>query len=378
MSPSRARTADAAEAPHPREAQQLFGHSEAEQELLQAYRSGRMPHAWLIGGPEGIGKATLAYRMARFVLAHPDPDAEAVKAAQSLTVPPDHSAARHIVAQAHSDLLVLERTVGDNGKLRTEIAVADVRRTISFFGSTAGAGGWRVCIVDSVDELNRFGTNALLKILEEPPAKSLLLLVSHVPGQVLPTIRSRCRRLLLRPLHPDDVVRAATTALGRAGEDNELRHAAALADGSVARALALFDGPTLALHDGVAALLARLPEIDPALCTSSGTVWVGPTTGPLKRSLRRSANGYRRGSRTKRTARALPASQWHGRHSTRSRPTSRFSISSANRWYFLRSICWPAFRAPKADSVHLGSKAPRLVLTVGWCTRLPDASSVDT
>jgi DNA polymerase III subunit delta' len=264
VSPSRARTADAAEAPHPREAQQLFGHSEAEQELLQAYRSGRMPHAWLIGGPEGIGKATLAYRMARFVLAHPDPDGEAVKAAQSLTVPPDHSAARHIVAQAHSDLLTLERTVGDNGKLRTEIAVADVRRTISFFGSTAGAGGWRVCIVDSVDELNRFGTNALLKILEEPPAKSLLLLVSHVPGQVLPTIRSRCRRLLLRPLHPDDVVRAATTALGMAGEDNELRHAAALADGSVARALALFDGPTLALHDGVAALLARLPEIDPS------------------------------------------------------------------------------------------------------------------
>jgi DNA polymerase III subunit delta' len=263
VSPARAQSTEATEAPHPREAAQLFGHGEAEQELLQAYRSGRMPHAWLIGGAAGIGKATLAYRMARFVLAHPDPDAEAVQTAQSLAVPPDHPAARHMMAQAHSDLLTLERTVGDNGKLRTEIAVADVRRTISFFGSTAGAGGWRICIVDSVDELNRFGTNALLKILEEPPARSLLLLVSHVPGQVLPTIRSRCRRLPLRPLHVDDVVRAAAAALDIAAEDNELRHAAALADGSVARALALFDGPTLALHDGVAALLARLPEIDP-------------------------------------------------------------------------------------------------------------------
>jgi DNA polymerase-3 subunit delta' len=175
----------------------LFGHSEAEQELLQAYRSGRMPHAWLIGGPEGIGKATLAYRMARFVLAHPDPDVEAVKAAQSLTVPPDHSAARHIVAQAHSDLLVLERTVGDNGKLRTEIAVADVRRTISFFGSTAGAGGWRVCIVDSVDELNRFGTNALLKILEEPPAKSLLRVA---PCQGKHPLPARGAGAIARPL----------------------------------------------------------------------------------------------------------------------------------------------------------------------------------
>src|SRR5262249_1391473 len=148
VSPARAQTADAPDAPHPREATQLFGHADAEQNLLQAYRSGRLPHAWLIGGPEGIGKATLAYRMARFVLANPDPDAKAVQTAQSLAVATDHPAARRVVAQAHSDLLTLERTVGDTGKKRTEIAVGDVRRTISFFGSTAGAGGWRVCIVD--------------------------------------------------------------------------------------------------------------------------------------------------------------------------------------------------------------------------------------
>jgi DNA polymerase-3 subunit delta' len=114
-----------------------------------------------------------------------------------------------------------------------------------------------------VVELNRFGTYALLIMLEEPPARSLLFLLSHAPGQVLPTIRSRCRRLLLRPLPPDDVAKAAAEVLGVDEADEALRRAAALADGSVARAIALIDGPSLALHDGVATLLARLPEVDP-------------------------------------------------------------------------------------------------------------------
>jgi DNA polymerase-3 subunit delta' len=263
VSRARSKETEPAAVPHPRETVGLCGHGDAEQELLHAYRSGRMPHAWLLGGPTGIGKATLAYRLARFVLAHPDPASKAVQTAQSLEVARDHPVARRIGAQAHSDLLAFERTIGDNGKLRTEIAVADVRRTVGFFGSTAGEGGWRVCIVDSLDELNRFGTNALLKVLEEPPAKSLLVLVSHVPGQVLPTIRSRCRRLLLRPLSQDDVVKTAAMVLGIEASDPDLRHAAALADGSVERALALFDGPTLAVYDGVAALLARLPDTDP-------------------------------------------------------------------------------------------------------------------
>src|SRR5262245_39226660 len=262
MSPA-AKDVEPTEPPHPRESLGLCGHGAAEPELLNAYRSGRMPHAWLIGGPPGIGKATLAYRLARFVLTHPDPSSAPVRQARSLAVAGDHPVARRIAAQAHSDLLTLERTVGENGKMRTEIAVADVRRTIGFFGSTAGEGGWRICIVDSIDELNRFGTNALLKILEEPPARSLLLLVTHVPGQVLPTIRSRCRRLQLRPLRQEEVVSAAAPLLGVEQSDADLRHAAALADGSVARALALSDGSTLAINDSVAALLARLPEIDP-------------------------------------------------------------------------------------------------------------------
>ena len=193
----------------PRETTALFGHSEAERALLDAYKSGRIAHSWLIGGPPGIGKATLAYRLARFVLAHPDPQSSEVQNAVSLAVDPEHPTARRISAQAQGDLLVLERLINEQtGKLYTVIRVDDVRRTVSFFGSTAGEGGWRITIVDAVDDLQREGANALLKILEEPPNRSLLLLVSHAPGRELPTIRSRCRRLLLRALATSDVVSA--------------------------------------------------------------------------------------------------------------------------------------------------------------------------
>jgi DNA polymerase-3 subunit delta' len=201
---------DAVEIPHPRETFALLGHAQAECALLDEYRSGRVAHAWLIGGPTGIGKATLAYRMARFVLAHPDPLAPAVRDATTLVVPPGAPAARRVAGRAHPDLLVLEREPDDKGKMRTVITVDQVRRTVSFFGSTAGEGGWRVCIVDSADELQYpQGSNALLKVLEEPPPRSLFLLVSHAPGRLLPTIRSRCRRLTLRPLDQADVVAAA-------------------------------------------------------------------------------------------------------------------------------------------------------------------------
>jgi DNA polymerase-3 subunit delta' len=255
---------DEAALPHPRTTAVLFGHHDAEQTLLDEYRGGRIAHAWLLGGPPGIGKATLAYRMARFVLAHPDPAAPAVQSATSLAVDPAVPVARRVAGQAHPDLLVLERTVGDNDKLRTVITVDQVRRTVGFFGSTAGEGGWRICIVDAADELKYpEGPNALLKMLEEPPPRSLFLVVSHAPGRLLPTIRSRCRRLTLRPLAEDDVVTAATAALGDDADQAALRQAAHAADGSVARAIALAGGPQLALRDKVADLLDRLPATDP-------------------------------------------------------------------------------------------------------------------
>ncbi len=251
------------EPPPPRETNVLYGHAEAEQAFLDAYRGGRLPHAWLLGGPRGIGKATLAYRMARFVLAHPDGTAPLVQEATSLALPPDNPTLRRIAAQAHSDLLVLERTEGENGKLRTQVAVDDVRRTVSFFGSTAGEGGWRVCIVDSADELNAAGANALLKILEEPPQRALLIVVSHAPGRLLPTIRSRCRRLVLRPLSAEGVAWAVSAAVGCERSGGDLERAAAAADGSVARAIELMGGKALDVREQVGAMLAALPAVDP-------------------------------------------------------------------------------------------------------------------
>jgi DNA polymerase-3 subunit delta' len=255
---------NAGEAPHPRDTMQMFGHAEAEQTLLNAYRGGHIAHAWLIGGPRGIGKATLAYRMARFVLANPDPAAEAVRNAVSLAVGTDHPAARRISNEAHPDLLVLQRTINEKtGKLYQDIVVDEIRRAVPFFGSTAGEGGWRIAIVDSVEELNRSGENSLLKILEEPPPRSLLLLVSNAPGRVLPTIRSRCRLLALRPLSGREAAQAVAAATDRSAEEPEVIEAVAAANGSVGRALDLLDEDTLALRRKVTDLLGQLPAPDP-------------------------------------------------------------------------------------------------------------------
>jgi DNA polymerase III subunit delta' len=250
-------------ATHPRETTALFGHREAEAALLNAYRSGRIPHAWLIGGAAGIGKATLAYRMARFVLAHRDPLGAEVQRAETLFVDPQHPVARHVAAGAHGGLLTLERTLNDKGVLRTVITVDETRETISFFGSTAAVEGWRVCIVDTVDELNPNAANALLKVLEEPPRQSLFLLISHAPARVLPTILSRCRKLPLRQLATDDVIRATAQAANLAADDPALTEAAEASEGSVARALTLLGGDALKLQQRTVALLASLPRVDP-------------------------------------------------------------------------------------------------------------------
>ncbi len=279
MSPARAEPE--ASIPLPRETETFFGHAEAERTLLEAYRSGRVPHAFLIGGPLGIGKATLAYRFARFVLAHPDPAAPAVETAASLALAPQHSVARRIAAQGHANLLVLERTENESGTLRTTIAVDDVRRSVSFFGSTAGEGGWRVAIVDAVDDLNAAGANALLKILEEPPERALFLLVSHAPGRVLATIRSRSRRLALRPLAAAEVAQAAAAALGRSPDDPEIAAAAGPADGSVARALRLVEGSALPLRQRVQELLDRLPDVDPRQLHGLADALGGSDPAPL-------------------------------------------------------------------------------------------------
>jgi DNA polymerase III subunit delta' len=248
---------------HPRDTQHLYGHAEAEAAVLAAWAQARLPHAILIGGPSGIGKATLAYRIARFVLARSG--TETSLTAKSLEVPVDHPARRQISAQSHPDLLVLRRQLNpDTEKLRSEIRVDDVRRSVPFFGSTAAAGGYRIAIVDSAEELNRNGANALLKVLEEPPPQSLLLIVSHAPGRLLATIRSRCRRLMLRPLSPEDVGRAVTDVANTNDEipRDQIKEASAACGGSVRHALELLLGESLEVRNLTASLLARLPALD--------------------------------------------------------------------------------------------------------------------
>ena len=248
--------------PHPRETTSLFGQEQAEEQFLTAYRSGRMPHAWLLSGPEGVGKATFAWRAARFVLAHPDPSSAFVKKAKSLDVDVNDGAARKVNALSHPDLLLLRREMRHDSKsVPTEIRVEQIRKALSFFGSTAGSGGWRVAIIESMDELNRSGANALLKLVEEPPPKSLILMVTSTPGRLLPTIRSRCRVLRFNPLGEDALV----AALQQAQPDvsaNDAKTAARLAEGSVRMGLAFLDEDRLAIISHVEAALKALPTVD--------------------------------------------------------------------------------------------------------------------
>jgi DNA polymerase-3 subunit delta' len=246
----------------PEEQTAWLGDPAAERALLDAYRSGRMHHAWLIGGPKGIGKATLAYRFARFVLAHPDPHAPAVAAAADLAVDDAHPAFRKVAARAHPNLLVLERPWDEQAKrFRTELTVPEIRRTVGFFGATSGEPGWRIAVVDPADDLNQSSANALLKILEEPPARSLFLIVSHAPGRALATIRSRTRRLELAPLPPDII---AAALAGHDIDEADVALAAALSGGSLRQAAVLGGGEGIALYRDLARLLASLPRLDVA------------------------------------------------------------------------------------------------------------------
>ncbi len=253
-------------APHPRHALALIGHRAAEAEMLGAYRGGRLAHAWLIGGPRGVGKATLAWRFARFVLANPDPTAAAAQEANDLGVDPKRQAARILAALAHPDFALIRRAwLPDKKRFSSEIQVEHARMALQVFQMSAAFGGWRVCIVDCAEDLNRSSANALLKMIEEPPQRSLILIVSHRPGRVLPTIRSRCRRIKLDPLSEDEIA-AAITALGTPWSEADpaaVAKAARRANGSVREALARLSPDAEGIDALIDSTIARLPRPDP-------------------------------------------------------------------------------------------------------------------
>jgi len=250
----------------PQENFELVGQEASERALLQSALSGRLHHAWLLTGPRGIGKATLAFRFARFLLAGAGAEADGLfgEGPSSLALDPRHPVFRLVASGGHPDLRLVARSPNPKtGRMRGEIVVDDVRDAVSFLRLTPSEGGWRVVVVDGAEEMNRNAGNALLKILEEPPARAVLLLVSHSPGRLLPTVRSRCRRLALRPLDDEAIagyLGRTMPELGVADRGLLLR----LASGSIGRALSLSQSGGLELYRDIVGLLLSLPRLDGA------------------------------------------------------------------------------------------------------------------
>lgn len=240
--------------PHPRDVFDLAGQTEAETDFEAARVRGRLHHAWLLTGPEGVGKATFAYRAARRLLgAPPDPGHG------PLGADPAHPVSRQVAARSHPDLIVLERE-GPDGKPRKVIPVDDARRMAEFFSKSPASAPHRVAIIDAADDLNANAANAILKTLEEPPPRGVLLMVSHSPGRLLATIRSRCRRLAFRPL---GLEAAAAFVRERADMDPESAlRLSRLAQGAPGRALELMAAGALTLDDAARELLGGLPQLD--------------------------------------------------------------------------------------------------------------------
>lgn len=237
----------------------ILGHDTALTTLSEAWDSGRLAHAWLISGPAGIGKATLAWRFARRVLA----SESAGLAGEGIETDPNHPDIRQIIAGSHADCRLVRRSYTKKSpyRFRTEISVEDVRDAGAFLHHTAGQSSWRCLIVDAADEMNTNAQNALLKMLEEPPARTLILLVAHAPSRLLPTIRSRCRALTLRGLSNAQVAEV----MGRKKPDldpADLKVISEISDGSPGRALDLAQSNGLALYREVISLVEPLPHLD--------------------------------------------------------------------------------------------------------------------
>ena len=248
--------------PHPRETATLYGQPQAEATIADAIASGRLHHGWLVTGEEGTGKATFAYRLARFLLAQPE---ELPSLVRSLDAP-DERTARQVASLSHPGLFVVRRAWDQSGKkFRQSIAIDEVRALRHFLQRTA-ASPWRVVIVDTADDLNLNSANALLKSLEEPPVRTVFLILSNAPGRLLPTIRSRCRVLRLEPLGRDDLRHAVADACALAGrpapDSEEMPALARLGRGSVRRVLQLMEGNALGIADALTELLAGLPKLD--------------------------------------------------------------------------------------------------------------------
>ncbi|SOC04768.1 DNA polymerase III subunit delta' [Rhodobacter maris] len=253
-------------APHPRQTARLYGQEHAEQAFLEAFTSGRLHHAWMLTGPRGVGKATLAWRIARFLLTQPLEEGGGLFGApeppRNLDADPEHPVCRRILAEAEPRIFHLKRGLNSTkSALSEDIRVEEVRKLTSFLHLSAADGGRRVVVIDAADELATAGANALLKLLEEPPPLVTFLLVTHQPARLLPTIRSRCRELRLTTLPPEELALALSAAEAEVSAEQTLA-LSALAGGSVGEALRLINLDGLESYTALVTLFAPLPRLE--------------------------------------------------------------------------------------------------------------------
>jgi DNA polymerase-3 subunit delta' len=251
----------------PRSNPDFIGHESVEKALLHDFLTARLPHALILAGPPGIGKATLAFRLARFLLSQSEEQGgglfgDAAPPPTSLYLKPEHPVFRRVVSSGHADLVTIEREFDEKkGRLKTEISVEAVRRIHPFLQFTAAEGGWRVVIVDSAEYLNTSSQNALLKILEEPPKKTVLILTTSQPGSFLPTIRSRCRMIAMEPLS-EKVIGTLLDKMAPGLAMEEKTILCRLAEGSIGRALQFYQDDGVALYKELLKVASTIPALD--------------------------------------------------------------------------------------------------------------------
>jgi DNA polymerase-3 subunit delta' len=263
---------------HPKMNDLVFGHEKAERTFLDGFNSGRLHHGWLITGPKGIGKATLAWKFAKFLLSSDDNSSndglfgdDLSASATSLDIDPEKAVIQRIKSGGHGGIICAERSVNSKtGKLRNDIVIDDIRNIISFFSRTSSEGGWRIAVIDAADEMNINAANALLKVLEEPPEKSILFLIAHSPGKLLPTIRSRCRTLELNPLS-DDSVRAMLAHRYPDMDMQTMKTLTAMCAGAPGRAIEMERLGGAAIYQKTFQTISMLPQLNvPAIHQLAG------------------------------------------------------------------------------------------------------------